>query len=98
MGRTIRALSFQTAWNAPWPAQFSPLNYELAFLLIIERKSRKYGAARTPRYVHMGVGRTAQNLLLEAVTLGWVGCPSKLSRTKRFRRPWCCLWITVRLT
>jgi len=40
---------------------------------VYERISRKYGAARTPRYVHMEVGHAAQNLLLEAVALGLGG-------------------------
>jgi SagB-type dehydrogenase family enzyme len=42
---------------------------------VYERISRKYGAARTPRYVHMEVGHAAQNLLLEAVALGLGGVP-----------------------
>ena len=42
---------------------------------VYERTSRKYGAARTPRYVHMEVGHAAQNLLLEAVALGLGGVP-----------------------
>ena len=40
---------------------------------VYERISRKYGAARTPRYVHMEVGHAAQNLLLEAVARGLGG-------------------------
>jgi SagB-type dehydrogenase family enzyme len=40
---------------------------------VYERTSRKYGAARTPRYVHMEAGHVAQNLLLEAVALGLGG-------------------------
>jgi SagB-type dehydrogenase family enzyme len=42
---------------------------------VCERISRKYGAARTPRYVNMEVGHAAQNLLLEAVALGLDGVP-----------------------
>jgi len=42
---------------------------------VYKRTSRKYGAARTPRYVHMEVGHAAQNLLLEAVALGLGGVP-----------------------
>ena len=42
---------------------------------VYERISRKYGAARTPRYVHMEVGHAAQNVLLEAVSLGLGGVP-----------------------
>jgi SagB-type dehydrogenase family enzyme len=45
------------------------------FAAAYERTSRKYGAARTPRYVHMEVGHAAQNLLLEAVALGLGGVP-----------------------
>ena len=40
---------------------------------VYERTSHKYGAARTPRYVHMEVGHAAQNLLLETVALGLGG-------------------------
>ena len=42
---------------------------------VYERTSRKYGSARTPRYVHMEAGHAAQNLLLEAVALGLRGVP-----------------------
>jgi len=45
------------------------------FAAVYERTSRKYGAARSPRYVHMEVGHAAQNLLLEAVALGLGGVP-----------------------
>ncbi len=40
---------------------------------VYERTSRKYGAARTSRYVHMEAGHAAQNLLLETVALGLGG-------------------------
>jgi len=42
---------------------------------VYERTSRKYGEARTPRYVHIEAGHAAQNLLLEAVALGLGGVP-----------------------
>jgi SagB-type dehydrogenase family enzyme len=42
---------------------------------VCERTSRKYGAARAPRYVDMEVGHAAQNLLLEAVALELGGVP-----------------------
>ncbi len=42
---------------------------------VYERTSRKYGATRTPRYVHMEAGHAAENLLLEAVALGLGGVP-----------------------
>jgi SagB-type dehydrogenase family enzyme len=42
---------------------------------VYERIERKYGAERTPRYVHMEVGHAAQNLLLQATVLGLGGVP-----------------------
>jgi SagB-type dehydrogenase family enzyme len=40
-----------------------------------DRIERKYGPARTPRYVHMEVGHAGQNLLLQAVALGLGSVP-----------------------
>jgi SagB-type dehydrogenase family enzyme len=40
---------------------------------VYQRTARKYGEQRAPRYVHMEVGHSAQNLLLEAVALGLGG-------------------------
>ncbi len=45
------------------------------FAAVYERTQRKYGEARTPRYVHMEVGHAAQSLLLQAVALGLGGVP-----------------------
>lgn len=45
------------------------------FAAVFERTSKKYGEARTPRYVHMEAGHAAQNLLLQAVALGLGGVP-----------------------
>lgn len=45
------------------------------FVAVYERTIRKYGASRSPRYVHMEAGHAAQNLLLEAVALGLGGVP-----------------------
>jgi len=42
---------------------------------IYRRTARKYGRDRSPRYVHMEVGHAAQNLLLQAVTLGLGAVP-----------------------
>lgn len=42
---------------------------------VFERTGRKYGPARTPRYVQIEVGHAAQNLLLEAVALDLGGVP-----------------------
>jgi SagB-type dehydrogenase family enzyme len=42
---------------------------------IYERTAQKYGAVRSPRYVHLEVGHAAQNLLLEAVALGLGAVP-----------------------
>jgi SagB-type dehydrogenase family enzyme len=40
---------------------------------VYQRTARKYGEQRTPRYVPMEAGHSAQNLLLEAVALGLGG-------------------------
>lgn len=39
------------------------------------RTARKYGAERSPRYVHLEAGHAAQNLLLEAAALGLGAVP-----------------------
>ncbi len=40
-----------------------------------ERTARKYGAERTPRYVHLEAGHAAQNVLLQAVALNLGAVP-----------------------
>jgi SagB-type dehydrogenase family enzyme len=42
---------------------------------VYERTEAKYGPARSPRYVHLEAGHAAQNLLLQAVTLGLGAVP-----------------------
>ncbi len=42
---------------------------------VYARTSQKYGAARSPRYVHMEAGHAAQNLLLEVTALGLGAVP-----------------------
>jgi SagB-type dehydrogenase family enzyme len=42
---------------------------------VYARTEQKYGAQRTPRYVHLEAGHAAQNLLLEAVALGLGAVP-----------------------
>lgn len=42
---------------------------------VYERTERKYGPERGPRYVHLEAGHAAQNMLLQAVTLGLGGAP-----------------------
>jgi SagB-type dehydrogenase family enzyme len=42
---------------------------------VYERMERKYGAERTPRYVHLEAGHAAQNLLLQATALGLDAVP-----------------------
>jgi SagB-type dehydrogenase family enzyme len=46
----------------------APLTIVIA--AVYARIERKYGAHRSPRYVHMEVGHAAQNVLLQAVSLG----------------------------
>ncbi len=41
----------------------------LVITAVYERTERKYGAERTPRYVHLEAGHAAQNILLQAVAL-----------------------------
>lgn len=42
---------------------------------VYERTERKYGHERGPRYVHLEAGHAAQNMLLQAVSLGLGGVP-----------------------
>jgi SagB-type dehydrogenase family enzyme len=42
---------------------------------VYERTAAKYGAERSPRYVHLEAGHAAQNLLLEAAALGLGAVP-----------------------
>lgn len=47
----------------------------LVIAAVYERTQVKYGADRTPRYVHMEAGHAAQNVLLQAVSLGLGAVP-----------------------
>lgn len=65
----LRAALAEAALGQDWISQAS------AAVLIVgvyQRTSRKYGA-RAERYVHIEAGHAAQNLLLQAVTLGLGG-------------------------
>jgi len=42
---------------------------------VYERTEREYGHRRGPRYVHMDAGHAAENMLLQAVTLGLGAVP-----------------------
>ena len=42
---------------------------------VYQRTAAKYGAERSPRYVHLEAGHAAQNLLLEAAALGLGAVP-----------------------
>jgi SagB-type dehydrogenase family enzyme len=70
--RDVRAALRRSAWDQEFITQ-APAVFVIAALY--ERISRKYGAARTPRYVDMEIGHAAQNLLLQAVALGLSGVP-----------------------
>ncbi len=50
------------------------------------RTARKYGAARSSRYVQLETGHAAQNLLLEAVALGLGGVPIGAFQDEEVRR------------
>ena len=63
----VRAVSFDQACITSAPAVF-------AFTAVYERTCREYGG-RGRMYVHMDVGHAAQNLLLQAETLGLAGVP-----------------------
>jgi SagB-type dehydrogenase family enzyme len=52
---------------------------------VYERTAAKYGAGRTPRYVHIEAGHAAQNLLLQAVALGLGGVPMGAFDDERVR-------------
>ena len=47
----------------------------LVVAAVYGRTAERYGAERTPRYVHMEVGHAAQNVLLQAVALGLGAVP-----------------------
>jgi SagB-type dehydrogenase family enzyme len=70
--RDLRAAMRRSAFDQEAITQ-APSVFVMA--AVYERMSWKYGATRTPRYVHMEVGHAAQNLLLEAVALGLGGVP-----------------------
>lgn len=55
------------------PVRQAPAVFVVA--AVYERTAQKYGAQRSPRYVHMEAGHAAQNLLLQAVALGLGGVP-----------------------
>jgi SagB-type dehydrogenase family enzyme len=42
----------------------------VVFTAVFARTEQRYGSNRSPRYVHIEVGHAAQNLMLQAVTLG----------------------------
>jgi SagB-type dehydrogenase family enzyme len=47
----------------------------LVFTAVFSRTESKYGSVRGPRYVHMEVGHSAQNVLLQAHALDLAGVP-----------------------
>ena len=62
----ISALSQEAILNAP---------LVLIVTAVYERTQAKYGARRSPRYVHLEAGHAAQNVLLQAVSLGLGAVP-----------------------
>jgi SagB-type dehydrogenase family enzyme len=47
----------------------------LVLTAVFSRTEAKYGRVRSPRYIHMEVGHAAQNVLLQAVSLGLGAVP-----------------------
>jgi SagB-type dehydrogenase family enzyme len=47
----------------------------LVITAVFERTAAKYGAERSPRYVHLEAGHAAQNTLLQSVSLGLAAVP-----------------------
>jgi SagB-type dehydrogenase family enzyme len=47
----------------------------MVFTAVFSRTESKYGSTRGPRYVHMEVGHSAQNVLLQAQALDLAGVP-----------------------
>ena len=65
--RDLRLALYQTALRQEALAE-TPAIFVIA--AVFERIAEKYGDRRGPRYVHLEVGHVAQNLLLQAVSLG----------------------------
>ena len=63
---------YQAALNQE-PVRQAPAVFIVA--AVYERTAAKYGAERSPRYVHLEAGHAAQNLLLEAAALGLGAVP-----------------------
>ncbi len=70
--RDLRPALYRAA-QAQEPVREAPAVFVVA--AVYERTAKKYGEARSPRYVHLEAGHAAQNLLLEAVALDLGGVP-----------------------
>jgi SagB-type dehydrogenase family enzyme len=79
-GHRLRTVSHGDARPALCQAALSqvPVRQAPAVFVVTavrERTAVKYGAERSPRYVHLEAGHAAQNLLLQAVVLGLGAVP-----------------------
>ncbi|MGQ9600141.1 MAG: SagB/ThcOx family dehydrogenase [Anaerolineae bacterium] len=79
-GHLLRRMSAVDVRTALWEVALSQQAVRQApavFIIaaVYERTAVKYGAERSPRYVHLEAGHAAQNLLLEAVALGLGAVP-----------------------
>jgi SagB-type dehydrogenase family enzyme len=73
VGRSdVRQALYQAALRQAAVSQ-APAVFVIA--AVYERTAIKYGAERSPRYVHLEAGHAAQNILLQAVTLGLGAVP-----------------------
>lgn len=68
----VRPSLAEAAWNQRFLAQ-APVVFAIS--AIFSRTTRRYGERGRTRYVPMDVGHAAQNLLLEAVSLGLASVP-----------------------
>ncbi|MFQ5942210.1 MAG: SagB/ThcOx family dehydrogenase [Anaerolineales bacterium] len=61
--RDLFAASLEQEFILEAPATF-------VFAAVFARTENRYGSSRSPRYIHMEVGHAAQNMMLQAISLG----------------------------
>jgi SagB-type dehydrogenase family enzyme len=71
-GEDLRAKAYEAGLRQS-AIRSAPVIFVVA--AVYERTAKKYGAKRSPRYVHLEAGHAAENLLLQAVALGLGAVP-----------------------